>query len=152
MLYPQIEWRYRMTKMLKEAPYVRLYDKDSNLVAEINDREIILRLWKSMNLWDRKKTQPVPGNPMIGSLDYPTNLKWSESPEAEVFHFPIYIFSDGRAQWGITPDRHHWFWSKDLKDELSKLLVGYIVENNISTYTYTNRSKPFRFLMHRIMS
>lgn len=50
ILYPEIEWRRRMIGMLREAPYVRLYDGEKNLVANIEERETILRLWRAMDL------------------------------------------------------------------------------------------------------
>lgn len=127
VLYPETEWRHRMTGMLREAPYVRLYDEKRNLVAEIEERETIMRLWRAMDLWNRRASLGVgyweqkEQNPMIGFIDYPTELEFGE----EKFHYPIYVFSDGQAQWGLTPDSRHWFWSKELKDEISRLLSEY---------------------------
>ena len=37
ILYPEIEWRHRMTVMLREEPYVRLYDEKRSLVAKIEE-------------------------------------------------------------------------------------------------------------------
>ena len=131
ILYPEIKWRYRMTGMLREAPYVRLYDDNRNLVAEIEERETILRLWRALDLWNRRVFLGVSyleqqeQNPMVGFIDYPTELEFGE----EKFHYPIYVFSDGQAQWGITPDSRHWFWSKELKDEILRLLNEYSRRN-----------------------
>ena len=124
LLYPEIEWRYRMIKMLKKTPYVRLYAGKNEFVCKIQDKAIIMRIWQAMDLWERKKALPVGyssqlgENPIVACIDYPTDIEFGE----ENFHFPIYLFADGRAQWGLTPDSRHWFWSIELKNEVKKLL------------------------------
>jgi len=116
-----------MTTLLKQTPYVRLYDADDNLVRQIEDQDTILALWRATDLWNREKSYPVSygewesGNVIVGRLDYLTELDSGD----DKFYFPIYLYTDGRVQWWITPDSRHWYWSEDLKNEVEMLWGKY---------------------------
>ena len=120
LLYPELEWRHRMKKMLRDAPYVKLYDPDFKLMATIEDRNTIKRLWLAMDLWNRKGAYAVDEELIeVGRIEYLTELEWKPGVP---FEFPITLYADGRALWGLTPVSRHWFWSQKLRDEVMRLL------------------------------
>ena len=130
LLYPEMEWRHRMTKMLRDAPYVKLFAPDNELIATIEDRETIERLWTAMDLWNRESAHAGGGELIeVGQIRYLTEL---ELEPGVPFEFPIRLYSDGRALWGWTPDNRHWFWSKKLKDEIVQLLGQHKPEDGAS--------------------
>jgi len=130
LLYPELEWRHRMTKMLRDAPYVKLYNPDYELVVTIEDRGTIQRLWAAMDLWKRESATADGELIQVGCIQYPTELEWEPGVP---FEFPITLYADGRALWGLTPDSRHWFWSKELRDEVVRLLEQHLPESEKSS-------------------